>query len=411
MMPLITCPNCQHQFEPTDSIREDLQKELRSKMVDWQKKKDEEFKQRESDFFKQLQSKDEQAAKLLDSEKKKLASELSEQLRKQISGDFTNQIKMLEQQKADSDERLKSAREKELTFLQKEQELLHKENQLDIKVQQMLLERSGTIRQEIQQQEAERSQLKETAFQLKLKEMEEKLEAQRKLAEEMRRRAEQGSMQSQGEAQELLVENILREHFPFDVIEEVGKGVEGADCIQVVRNDSGRECGRIIYESKRTKTWSNLWVDKLKSDLRNKGADIAILVTQVFPKDMVRFGIRDGIWVCSFAELASVATIIRSSIMRVSDVQKSEENKGSKMELLYGYLTGNEFRQQVETIADVFLQMKQNLDKERLQTEKKFREREEQIRKALMATANMFGSVKGIAGGSVGDIALLDGGE
>lgn len=410
-MPLITCPNCQHHFEPNDAIRDEIEKSLRGKMVDWQKKKDDEFKQRETDFIKQLQQKDEAAAKALEAEKKKLATALEEQLRKQISGDYANQITMLQQQKAESDERLKAARDKELSFLQKEQELLNKENQLDITVQQMLLERSSNLRQEIQKQESERIQLKETEFQMKLKEMEEKLEAQRKLAEEMKRRAEQGSMQSQGEAQELLLENILKENFPFDVIQEVGKGVEGADCVQVVRNGAGSECGRIIYESKRTKTWQNIWVDKLKADLRSKGADIAILVTQTFPKDMNRFGEKDGIWICSFTELPSVAALIRSGIMRVHDVQKTGENKGTKMELLYGYLTGNEFRQQVETIADVFLQMKQNLDKERLQTEKKFNEREQQIRKALMATANMFGSVKGIAGGSVGDIALLDGGE
>ncbi|MES2777849.1 MAG: DUF2130 domain-containing protein [Bacteroidota bacterium] len=410
-MPLITCPNCQHHFEPNDAIRDEIEKNLRSKMVDWQKKKDDEFRQRETEFVKQLQLKDEATAKAIESEKKKLAASLEEQLRKQISGDFANQITVLQQQKTESNERLKTAREKELAFMQKEQELLLKENQIDITVQQMLLERSGTIRNEIQKQESERIQLKETEFNLKLKELEEKLEAQRKLAEEMKRRAEQGSMQSQGEAQELLLENILRENFPFDQVLEVGKGVEGADCVQVIRNGLGNECGRIIYESKRTKTWQNAWVDKLKADLRSKGADIAILVTQTFPKDMIRFGERDGIWICSFSELPGVASLIRSGIIRVFDVHKTSENKGSKMELLYTYLTGNEFRQQVETIADVFLQMKQNLDKERLQAEKKFNEREQQIRKALMATANMFGSVKGIAGGSVGDIALLDGGE
>jgi len=410
-MPQITCPNCQHQFEPNDAIRDEIEKSLRTKMVDWQKRKDDEFRQRETDFVKQLQQKDEAAARVLEVEKLKLATALEEQLRKQISGDYANQLTILQKQKTESDERLKTAREKELGFLQKEEAFVKKEQELDIKVQQMVMEKSSGLREEIQKQEAERTQLLETEYKLKLKDADEKMEAQKRLVEEMRRKAEQGSMQSQGESLELLLENVLRENFPFDLVEEVAKGVEGADCMQVVRNPFGKECGRIIYESKRTKTWQNIWVDKLKADLRANGADIAILVTQTFPKDMVRFGERDGIWICSFAELPGVAALVRNGILRVADVQKSEENKGSKMELLYGYLTGNEFRQQVETIADVFLQMKQNLDKERLQTEKKFNEREQQIRKALMATANMFGSVKGIAGGSVGDIALLDGGE
>ena len=235
------------------------------------------------------------------------------------------------------------------------------------------------------------------------------LDEQKKLAEEMKRRAEQGSMQRQGEVQELLLEEILKENFPFDLIEEVGKGVEGADCIQVVRNSSGKECGKIIYESKRTKTWNNNWLEKLKTDKRSRGADIAILVTQVFPKDMERFGEREGIWLCNFTEVNSVAHLIRNGIIQVYEIQKSGENKGDKMQLLYNYLTGNEFRGQVEAIVEGFMAMKQSIMKERIQMEKMWKEREKQLEKVLLSTSGMYGSVKGIAGASVGDIPLLDG--
>ena len=237
------------------------------------------------------------------------------------------------------------------------------------------------------------------------------MEQQQKLIEELKRKSEQGSMQLQGESQEKLLEDILKENFPFDTIEEVGKGVEGADCIQTIRNHTGKECGKIIYESKRTKTWSNNWIDKLKADMRGKGADVAILVTQVFPKDMDRFGEKDGVWVCSFAEAASVAHLLRSGIIKINEAVQSQENKGDKMQMLYNYLTGNEFRGQMEAIVEGFMSLRNGITKERVQMEKIWKEREKQLEKVLMSTSGMYGSVKGIAGASVSDIPLLDGGD
>jgi hypothetical protein len=205
------------------------------------------------------------------------------------------------------------------------------------------------------------------------------------------------------------LEDILKENFPFDLIEEVGKGVEGADCIQTVRNGSGTPCGKIIYESKRTKGWSNNWVDKLKADKRNTAADIAILVTQTFPKDMEKFGEKEGIWICNFSEVSSVSYLLRTSIIKIHDAQKSQENKGDKMQMLYDYLTGNEFRGQMEAIVEGFVAMKQSITKERIQMEKLWKEREKQLEKVLLSTSGLYGSVKGIAGASINDIPLLDG--
>ncbi|MBK6634554.1 MAG: DUF2130 domain-containing protein [Chitinophagaceae bacterium] len=225
-----------------------------------------------------------------------------------------------------------------------------------------------------------------------------------KLIEELKRKSEQGSMQLQGESQEILLEEIIREYFPFDLIEEEGKGVEGADCIQTVRNNMGIVCGKMIYESKRTKGWSNNWVDKLKTDKRNTGADVAILVTQTFPKDMDRFGEKEGIWVCNFSEVASVSHLLRNGIINVYEAHKKQEGKGDKMQMLYDYLTGNEFRGQVEAIMEGFMAMKQGITKERIQMEKIWKEREKQLEKVLISTSGMYGSVKGIAGASIGDI-------
>lgn len=318
---------------------------------------------------------------------------------------------MLQQNNLDSEEKLKLARQKEVEYLQRENQLKNKEAELELSVQRTLQEERIKLSEEIRRIELQKVAGKETEYQLRMKELENQLEAQKKLAEEMTRRVEQGSTQLQGEAQELLLEGILREQFPFDSIVEVGKGVEGADCMQIVRNAAGTECGKIIFESKRAKSWNNVWVDKLKTDMRNKQADLAILVTQSFPKGMSCFGERDGVWICSFKEVTGLTAALRNAIIRIADTRKSEENKGEKMQMLYNYLTGLEFRQHIEAIVEGFTAMKQSIIKERIQMEKLWKEREKQLERVLLNTSGMYGSIKGIAGSSVGTIPLLEGGE
>lgn len=285
-----------------------------------------------------------------------------------------------------------------------------REEELELTLQKKLMEERNVLAQQIRKEEADRVLLKETEYQMKLRELEKQLEDQRRLAEEMKRRAEQGSMQLQGEVQELLLEEILHAHFPYDTIAEVGKGVEGADCIQTVRNPMGSDCGKIIFESKRTKTFNNAWVDKLKSDMRGQQADVAILVTQVYPRDMNCFGERDGVWICSFTEVVALTCALRHTIIRIADTRQAEENKGEKMQMLYNYLTGNEFRQSIETIVEGFLSMKNSITRERIQMEKMWKEREKQLEKVLLSTSGMYGSIKGIAGASIVDIPLLEDG-
>lgn len=386
----IKCPNCGHQFEPTDTIREEVEKELRSKAADWQKKKNEEF---------QLK---------LDEERKKIQAETELTIRKSIASDFENKLRIAEQANKETEEKLKLARQKELEFLKKEQELKNKEAEIEINVQKELQKERAKLSDEIRKIEEQKVAARETEHQLKERELLKQLDDQKKLVEEMRRKQEQGSMQLQGESQELLLEEILKERFPFDTIEEVGKGVEGADCILVVRNNKGDECGKIIFESKRTKGWNNSWVDKLKGDMRKKQADLAILVSQVYPKGMECFGEKDGVWIANFREVIHLTVALRNAIIRVAETKKSEENKGEKMQMLYNYLTGIEFRQNIEAIVEGFISMKNSITRERVQMEKIWKEREKQLDKVLMSTSGLYGSIKGIAGASVQDIPMLE---
>ena len=388
----IKCPSCGHQFEPNESIREEIEKELRSKAADWQKKKNEEFQAK------------------LDEEKKRLQQSLEENIRKNIGADFENKLKLAEQNNKDNEEKLKQARQQQLEFLKKEQELKNKEAELELSVQQKLQEEREKLSAEIRKLEEQRVAAKETEFQLRLKELEKQLEDQKKLADEMRRKSEQGSMQLQGEVQELALEELLKAAFPFDVITEVGKGVRGADCIQIVRNNFGQECGKIIFESKRTKDFANDWIEKLKADMRSQGADVAVIVTQALPKDMDRFGEKDGIWICSFAEVKPIIQMLRDGIIKISTALKSQENRGDKMHLLYDYLTSREFAEQWQAIREGFMSMKLSIQKERDAMEKLWKAREKQLEKVLLNAAHVRGSIEGISGTDV-DLNLLESGN
>jgi hypothetical protein len=382
----IKCPNCGHQFEPTDTIREEVQKELRSKMTEWQKQQQVKF----------------------DEEKKRLMLETEAAIRKSTAADFENKLRLLEQNNKENEEKLKLARQKETEFLRKEQELKNKEAEIDLNIQRKLQEEREKLSDELRKIEEQKIAARETEHQLRERELLKQLDDQKKLVEEMRRKQEQGSMQLQGESQELLLEEILKERFPFDTIEEVGKGIEGADCILVVRNNQGDECGKIIFESKRTKGWNNSWIDKLKSDMRKKQAELAILVSQVYPKGMECFGEKDGVWIANFREVIHLTVALRNALIRIAETKKSEENKGEKMQMLYNYLTGIEFRQNIEAIVEGFISMKNSITKERVQMEKLWKEREKQLDKVLMSTSGLYGSIKGIAGASVQDIPLLE---
>jgi hypothetical protein len=334
--------------------------------------------------------------------------EATQALRKSISNDFEHKLRLLEDANRESGEKLRASREKELEFLKKEQELQTKTAELELSVQRRLQEERIKLSKEIRDLEEQKVASRETEYQLKVKELEKQLDDQKKLAEEMKRKADQGSMQLQGEVQELALEELLRANFPFDEISEVGKGIRGADCIQLVRNNFGQECGKIIYESKRTRDFSQDWIEKLKADMRSQGASVAVIVTQAMPKDMPCFGERNGVWICSFGEVKALAYVLRDGIIRIFNAARTQDNKGDKMHLLYDYLTSTEFNEQWKAIREGFLSMKQSIQKERDTMERLWKAREKQLEKVLLNAAHVRGSIEGIAGKDAIDVQLLE---
>ena len=404
----VKCPNCGNSFPLEEAIGKEYEQELRTKMVSWQKKKEEEFQKKEEEFTARQKQQALLFEQQLNVEKSKLQKNLEESLRKSIATDFENKVQVLENFKKESEEKLKISREKELGFLKLEQELKNKEAEIELDFQRKLLNERQVITEQIKKQELDKNQIKETEHQLQVMELKKQLEDQRKLADEMKRKAEQGSMQLQGEVQELILEELLRNAFPFDLIDEVGKGVRGADCIQVVRNNFGQECGKIIYESKRTANFSGDWIDKLKKDMRSACVDVAVIVTQCYPKGMDCFGEKDGVWICSFEEVKAVAYVLRDGIIRLSNATKFQENRGDKMHMLYDYLTGSEFSEQWKAIREGYMSMRISIQKERDAMERMWKSREKQLDKVLLNATHIRGSIEGIAGADSIQLSLTD---
>jgi hypothetical protein len=411
----IKCPSCNFEFPLEEALNDELKEsiekeknELRHQMIDFKKTKEEELKKAEQIFQKQLQQKEEELSTRVTAEKQKIQQELQESLKKTITADFENRVKMLQDDAAEKDEKLKLARQKEIEFLQKEQALKTKEEELQLSLQRQLVQEREKIKEQFQKEEVDKIQLKEQEFQLRTRELEKQIEDQKKLVDEMKRKAEQGSMQLQGEVQELLLEELLQTTFPFDNIAPVGKGVRGADCIQTVRNQLGNEVGKIIFESKRTKDFTNDWIEKLKTDMRNLGADVAVIVTQALPKDMDRFGEKEGVYICTFSEVRSVVLLLRNALLKIYDAKKSQENKGDKMVMLYDYLIGNEFGEQWKAIREGFMSMKLSIQRERDTMEKLWKSREKQLEKVLLNAAHIKGSIEGIAGADAVNLNILD---
>lgn len=247
----------------------------------------------------------------------------------------------------------------------------------------------------------------ENNIEFKIREKEHVIEQLKTKLAEASRKAEQGSVQIQGEVQEIAIEDYLKASFPLDEIQEIRKGVRGADCLQIINTPSRQKCGSIYFESKRAQ-WQNTWLDKFKDDMRETGATFGVLVTSSMPKNMDRFGQQQGIWICSYTEFQALCFVLRESAIMLDAAYTSQENKGDKMVMLYDFLTSSEFRLNIEAIVDGFVTMTSDLQKERRALELLFTKREKLIQKMLLNTQHVWGSIKGVAGNAVASIKALE---
>lgn len=426
----ITCPSCGHKFEIESAIynqaEEKLKKEYEKKIaeqassfnqlkLELEKDKDdfEKKKQKENQLFKDRLDKaleDEKSALSRENEKRlketkesyeKLMNEQKVHQETIMKEQYEFKLKMLEEENENKKKENLELKQKELQLLKREGELKNRENDLRIESEKKLLEERTRIEEEVSKREKEK-------VELKLREYQKQIEDSNKLVDELKRKAEQGSMQMQGEVMELALEELLRREFPFDVIAEVAKGIRGADVSQTVMNEFNKQCGIILYESKRTKSFSEGWIDKLKSDMKEKGANFGIIVTDVMPSDMKKFGKRNGIWICTLSEVSSLCFVLREMLIREHNMLIAQDNKGDKINLLYNYLISEEFKNRVENIVEGFTNIKDEIESEKRAMARIWKEREKQLEKVISNTIDMYGSVKGIGGASIRSVKSLE---
>jgi len=411
----IKCPNCQTEIDVNEILYHQLKEELKQKNIADQKKLQDEVKRKEQALQKQLEvlaakeeavkeekeKFDEALEKATRMQLKVETKKLQERIKKELTEEQSESIALL---KKELDE--KSNQVKELNRSRAEIERLKREKEeISSKIR---AEAELALTQRLQEEKARIQKTADEQNELKFKQKEAQLKQLQEQLHIAQRKAEQGSMQLQGEVQELAIEEYLSDKYPFDVIEEIKKGARGADCIQVVHTREIQNCGKIYYESKRTKEFQKSWIEKFKADMRDKGVDVGVLVTQALPSQLDRMGLVDGVWICTFEEFKGLSSVLRESVIRLSHAKRGEENKTDKMSLLYNYLTSTEFSMQIEAIVEGFSTMQEDLDKEKRAMARIWKQREKQIDKVLENTIGMYGSIKGIAGNAIGSVKALE---
>lgn len=413
--PTITCPNCKTEIKLTESLAAPL-------IAATRKQFEQQLAEKDNDITKREQVMREKEKQLADAKTKldeQVATQVEEQLRKDRArivaeeskkaklaaatdlNQKTQELADLQEVLKQRDEKLAEAQKAQAELIKKQRELDDAKRELELTVEKRV-QKSLTTAREQAKKEAEES------LKLKVAEKDQTIASMQQKIEELKRRAEQGSQQLQGEVQELELENLLRAKFPLDTIEPVPKGEHGGDVVQRVVGPGGQASGTILWESKRTKNWSDGWLTKLREDQRTAKAEVAVLVSQVLPKGVETFELVDGVWVTHPRATLPVAMILRQSLLEVALARQASEGRQTKTEMIYQYLTGPRFRQRVEAIVEAFSSMQEDLDKEKKAITKQWAKREEQIARVMQSTVGMYGDLQGIAGKSLQEIEGLE---
>ncbi|GGW63769.1 hypothetical protein DFQ11_102207 [Winogradskyella epiphytica] len=404
----IKCPNCGTSIDVQDILSHQLEEEIKQKYqsrIAEEKKKyeqeQEKLKQAKLDFEEKKKKENELFQERLEHQLKSSKREIEAKLKLKLKEEQSDQFDALQKELNEKSEQVKELNRSKAEIEKLKREKGELKEAAEAEAQKKLNDILIAEREKIKKAEEDKNELR-------FKEMQKQLEDQKKLTEEMKRKQEQGSMQLQGEVQELAIEEWLAAKFPLDTIEEIKKGARGGDCIQIVHTRTEQNCGSIYYESKRTKDFQPSWIEKFKADIRDRGANIGVLVTEVMPSDMDRMGLREGIWICNYEEFKGLCTVLREGIIQVNNAIVTQENKGDKMDLLYDYLTSSTFRMSIEAIVEGFTQMKSDLDSEKRSMQRIWKQREKQIEKVIINTIDMYGSVKGIAGNAIQSVKALE---
>lgn len=409
--PTITCPNCKTEIKLTESLAAPLIQATKAEFEAKIAAKDNEVAKREADLRDQKkvleearQQLDEQVAQKLKAERATIAAEEARKAKIALSDEIeakTTQMNELQQILADRDAKLKVAQDAQADLIRKQRELDDQKRELELTVEKRVQDSIESVRQKAKIDAEE-------ALNMKVAEKEKTISDMQKQIEDLKRKAEQGSQQLQGEVLELALESLLRSRFPMDSIEPVAKGEFGGDVLQRVFSQFGQGCGSILWESKRTKNWSDGWLTKLRADQRAAKAELAILVSDALPKGVETFDLVDGVWVTEPRYVVPLVVTLRQTLLEVSNARKSRDGQETKMELVYDYLTGPRFRHRVEAVVEKFTDLQDDLNKERKFMQRSWAKREAQIQGVIESTVGMVGDLQGIAGSAIQKIDGLE---
>ena len=391
----IVCPHCKKNVPLNDAlaheIREEIAEKARVQLIEDRRKLQAQF---------DLEKKKNQEEQLL-SEKK-----LEEKIRKKIEEDMSVKTRDTNNALEEKNKQNHELQNQLLELTRSMRDLQQKMSEKDLEVEKKLLQEQEKIKQDVQKRV-------EDEFKYKLLEKEKQINDARKMADDYKRKLEQGSQQLQGEVLELEIENILHAEFPTDEITAVAKGVRGGDVIHIVKNGQGQKLGIILWELKRTKTWSNDWIGKLKDDQRALKAEMAAIVSDIIPNDIKNFGWREGVWIGNLGSMTGLAHALRRHIMEIALLRQAADGKKEKMEVLYNYIYGTEFRQRIEAIVEAFQSLQEDAEREKRFFAAKWAKQEKNIRKVMDNTFGMHGDLESITGQTLAikELDLLAAGE
>lgn len=386
----IKCPKCGHMIELSEAISHDIEERLKAKY-------DQQIQQMKTDAQTALKQKEAEYNLRIKEDREKLVAKAQKEALESVN----LEVQDLKAQLNEKTTKLQTSQQAELELRKRTRELENKEKNLELELNRKLDEERKRIQEDVAKDLDERHRLKDAEKDKQLADMRNKID-------DLQRKAEQASQQSQGEVLELELEDLLKAEFPLDDIEPVAKGVRGADVLQVVKNQLGKVCGKILWETKRTKNWSDSWIQKLKDDQREAKADISVIISEALPAGVDHFKQISGVWVSDISSALCLAAALRVLLIQVARANSAQDGKNEKMEIMYNYLIGPEFRNRVEAIVESFVAMKADLDTEKRATQKIWAKREKQIENVIAHIGGMHGDLQGIAGASLPSIKVLE---
>jgi hypothetical protein len=407
MTETIVCPKCQFEIEVTEVLATQLRAKMQAEFSETLRVKEGEYSAREAKLGEQQRALqlqragiDDEVKARLDKQRELLCKELTQKAKEDVALD----LKSAQGELAEIRSKLQQSQTQELELRKQKRELESQKAALELEVAQRVDAEIAKARDATRKAVIEERQLKEAEKDKKISDLLVQIE-------ELRRKAEQGSQQLQGEVQEIDLEESLRRAFSLDDVVAVSKGAFGADVKHLVRDRTIGDCGCILWESKRTKNWNNDWLAKLRDDQRAAKAQIAILVSEQLPPGVQLFSLVEGIWVTNRACAVNLATALRSGLIQIAASRRALEGQQGKMEILYNYLSSDQFKQRIEGIVEPFMTLREQLESEKRTTQTAWAKREKQLDRALASTCALYGDLGGIIGQALPTIEQLNGAD